>query len=88
MMYLPEVLIRVNKKQVLTSCLVQGDDLAGLISDVRIAWGEFARRNGTLSLPDCDEIDLALANVVTIYCAKMRAAGEPVYADDQPERTL
>ena len=74
MSYLPEVLIRVNKQAVLTACFVQGDDLATVLSDVRITWGAVARRLAILPQADQDEIDLAIAKVGELYCTKMRAA--------------
>lgn len=73
--HLPDVLIRVNKQVMLTGCFAQGDELGDVLSDIRITWGEFARR--TFLLPEAaqDEIDLAIAAVVDLYCRRMRECG-------------
>lgn len=71
--YLPEVLIRVNMQAVLTARFAQGEELAGVLSDIRITRGELARRVSLLPQSDQDEIDLAIGNVVQLYCDKVRA---------------
>lgn len=77
MTHLPDVLVRINKQATLTACFVQGDELADIISAVRVAWGEFARRSSILPQADVDEIDLAMARVVELYCAAAGIISDP-----------
>lgn len=75
MRYLPEVLVRVNKQATLTAMFSQSDNLAGVLSDVRIVFGTCARSEAALTTAVIDEIDVAIAGVVELFCKRMREAG-------------